>query len=135
MSMYKNIQDILNVLWHDEELLRLLYYKPKSLSKNIPDPLDPSLQNILDMPIDKQWDIRDDVIMLTPKDDDIMGDRKCVIFAYLGDRRANRRNYQMADQQVVFDVYCHVDFENGDMRSSRISDRLNELFSLEHVTG
>lgn len=135
MGMYKNIQDILNVLWYDEELLRLLHYEPEDIRTNTPDPLSPTLPNILEMTEIQQWEIRDKVIMLTPKDDNIIGDRKCVIFAYLGNRRGNKGNFLTADQSVVFDVFCHADFENGDMRSSRIGDRLNELFALERITG
>lgn len=135
MGMYQNIQDILKVLWYDEELLRLLYYKPEDIRTNTPDPLSSTLPSIMDKPEIEQWDIRDKVIMLTPKDDNIIGDRKCVLFVYLGDRRSDRRNYAMADQNIIFDVFCHVDFENGDMRTARIGDRLNKLFIAERVTG
>lgn len=133
--MYEDIQKILNVLWYDEELLRLLHYKPEDMRTNTPDPLSPTLPNIMDMPEYEQWNIREKVIMLTPKDDNIIGDRKCVIFAFLGNRRANRGNFLTADQNVIFDVYCHADYENGDMRSARIGDKLNDLFALRNIAG
>lgn len=133
MSMYKNIQDILSVLWSDETLLRLLYYMPEDIRTNTPDPLDETLPNILD--IDQDWNIRNDVIYLTPKDDDLIQKRLCRIFAYLGDRDSYRGVYSLANQCVVMDVLCHADFQNGDMRNERIADRLNELFSLNNVTG
>lgn len=135
MGMHKNIQDILNVLWYDETLLRLLVYKPENIRNSTLDPLDPSLENILDKPELELWKLREDVIMLTPKDGDLLGERKCRIFVYLGNRFSDRGNYLMANQSVVLDVYCHTDFENGDMRSSRIGDRISELFSHERITG
>ncbi|MGK4040947.1 hypothetical protein AB0Y20_01500 [Heyndrickxia oleronia] len=135
MSSYKNIQDILNVVWNDEDLLRLLTYEPKRLSKEKLDPLDPSLDNILDKDIEELWNIRNDKIMLTPKDDDLIDKRKCRLFIYLGDRNPDRGNYYAAKQLATFDILVHSDFENGDMRTTRIGDRLNELFALRHVAG
>ena len=41
----------------------------------------------------------------------------------------------MADQEIVIDILCHSDFENGDLRSMRIADRVNELIALERITG
>ena len=135
MGMYQNIQDILQVLWYDEELLRLLHYEPENIKTNSLDPLSPSLKNILDMPEIEQWNIRENAIMLTPKEDNIIGDRKCIIFVYLGDRSPHKGSFVIAAQNVVFDVFCHSDFENGDMRTTRIGDRLNKLFTLENITG
>jgi hypothetical protein len=135
MGMYKNIQDILKVLWNDEELLRLLTYLPENILTNTPDPLDSTLENISDRTIEEQWRIRNDSIMLTPKDDDLVENRKCRLFVYLGDREPDRGNYQVANQEMIIDILCHSDFENGDMRTARIGDRLNELFALERVTG
>lgn len=132
MGAYKNIQDILRVLWNDEELNRLLYYPPKKLSPNKLDPLDPLLENILD--IDESWNIRNETIMLVPKDSDLTQLESCKLFVFLGDGYANRGNHMYVNQSVVFDVICHVDFENGDFRSARIEDRLKQLFAMEYVT-
>lgn len=133
MGMYKNIQDILNVVWNDEQLNRLLHYRPKRLSPQKLDPLDPLLPNILD--VDEDWTIRNNVIKLTPKESDLTEMESCKLFVYLGDSIANRTNPLYANQSVIFDVLCPADFENGDFRSSRIGDRLNELFALTYVTG
>ncbi|MEC1155634.1 hypothetical protein [Cytobacillus horneckiae] len=133
MGMYQNIQDFVQILWADEELLRLLHYKPKNLRNRIPDPLDESLPNILE--IDKDWTIRNQVIMVSPKEDDLTNKSLCCLFVYLGDREPSRGNYLTANQEVFFDILCHSDFENGDMRSYRIADRLNELFVQQRVTG
>ncbi len=135
MGMYKNIQDILKAVRFDEELLRLLYYKPEDYLSKTLDPLDERLPNILDMDLGKQWEIRDERIMVTPKDDDLTNKRICRIFVYFGDRFPQRGNYLVADQNVEIDILCHSDFENADFRSTRISDRLNKIFSLSRVTG
>lgn len=131
MGMYENLNDIVKLLYHDEELLRLLYYPPTNFS-NIPDPLDPSLQDMIDL--DADWKIRLDRIMKTSKSDDLETNEICRIYVYAG-RREPTKNYHVADQEVVVDVLCHNDFENGDLRSLRISDRVNELLVLERVTG
>lgn len=134
MSMYKNFTDIINVLNFDEDLLRLLYYSPANLVTNIPDPLDRSLQNILDMDEEVQWNIRNERIMLTDKTDDLVPDNPiCRLFIYPGKRVGNE--YVFADQQIIIDILCHHNFENGDLRSTRIADRLNDLFVNEKITG
>lgn len=135
MGMYENMQDILRILRNDEELLRLLYYKPEDIGRKIPDPLDASLENILDKPIEERWQIIDDVIFKTQKDDDLIDKEKCRLFVYFGRRESSKRNYQTASQEVTVDILCHVDFENGDMRLARISDKINDLFALRRVTG
>lgn len=135
MGMYDNFKDILNVLYFDEELLRLLYYPPADLANNIPDPLDDSLLNINDMSIEQQWDIRNDRIMLTPRTSDLESTPICRLLLYAGRRKPTNGNYLMAKQQFVIDVLCHNDFENKDIRSTRISDRLNKLLALQHITG
>jgi hypothetical protein len=134
MSMHKNMMDILNVLYFDETLLRLLYYPAKSLKGNVKDPLDITLPNIVD--IDTDWTIRNNRIMKTAKTDDLNPDTPmCRIFVYFGRRSPESGNYAIANQSVIIDVLCHNSFEEGDLRLSRISDRLNELFVSERVTG
>jgi hypothetical protein len=130
MGMYKNIQDILQVLWHDEELLRLLHYSPET--PNSPDPLDPSLPNIKE--IDEMWEIRKDIIKLTPKENDLTDLKTCKLFVYLGNGRANRGNPLYANQSVLINVIVPSEFQNGDFRAYRIGDKLRQLFSQEYVT-
>jgi hypothetical protein len=134
MSMHKNFMDILNVLYFDETLLRLLYYPAKSLKGNVKDPLDTSLANVLD--IDTDWSIRNSRIMKTAKDDDLTVDNPMIrIFVYPGRRTPDSGNYALANQGVIIDILVHNSFEEGDLRSTRIGDRLNELFVSERVTG
>lgn len=136
MSMYNNFKDIINVLNFDEDLLRLLYYAPANLANGTPDPLDSSLDNMLDMREEVIWGIRDDRIKLTDKTDDLVPDNPiCRILIYPGRRTSVNGNYMFADQQVIIDILCHHNFENGDLRSTRIADRLNELFIYQKVTG
>lgn len=134
MGMHKNFMDILNVLYFDETLLRLLYYPAKNLVGNIKDPLDASLTNVIT--IDTDWTIRKSRIMKTAKTDDLTPDKPmCRIFVYAGRRSPENGNYAMANQNVTIDILCHNNFEEGDLRTTRIADRLNELFISERVTG
>lgn len=135
MGLYKNIQDIVNVIYNDETLLRLLYYPPAKLSTNTPDPLDSSLPNVLNSDEETLANIRNERIMFSSKTNDLTPDKPFWrIYVYPGRRKADG-NYLMADQEIIFDILVHNDVENADLRSSRISDRLNELFVAERVTG
>jgi hypothetical protein len=133
MSMYKNLTDILNVLYKDETLLRLLYYSPKSSVTNTPDPLNSSLANVLD--IDTDWKIRNERIKKIPKVDDLLDTPICRLLIYPGRRSPESQSYLTATQQLIIDVVCHESFEDGDFRTAKISDRLNELFVAEKITG
>jgi hypothetical protein len=135
MGLHQNLMDIVSVLYNDEELLRLLYYPSANLAKNIPDPLSTSLPNILEMDEEKQWEIRDDRISFSSKTNDLPPDKPfCRIYVYAGRRRAVS-NYLNADQEIRIGIYCHNDWENGDFRSARISDRLNKILVAERITG
>jgi hypothetical protein len=133
MSMHKNMMDILNVLYFDETLLRLLYYPAKNLKDNTPDPLDISLPNILDTDVD--WSIRNSRIKSIPKVDDLTDTPICRLLIYAGRRSSDGQSYLTANQQLIIDVVCHESFEDGDLRTAKISDRLNELFVAEKITG
>lgn len=131
MGMYKNINDVMKLFYHDETLLRLLYYPPTNYA-NIPDPLDDSLEDMLEK--DKDWSIRLDRIKNSSESKDLEDEPICRIYVYAG-RREPTQNYQVATQEIVVDVLCHNDFENGDLRSMRISDRINDLLVSERITG
>ncbi|MEH7346009.1 hypothetical protein V7122_19385 [Bacillus sp. JJ1532] len=132
MSMYKNLIDIVRVFYHDEPLLRLLHYKPEDMAQRRLDPLDKSLANILD--IDKDWVIRDKVFKLVPKSSNLEDEPICRIYLYAGRRERASGNYLHANQMVVVDILCHIDYEK-DLRSCRIGDRINELIVDSNVTG
>jgi hypothetical protein len=111
----------------------LLYYPAKSLKGNVKDPLDSSLANVLD--IDSDWDIRDSMIKKIPKVDDLTDTPICRLLVYAGRRSSDNQSYLTATQQLIIDVVCHESFEDGDFRTAKISDRLNELFVAEKITG
>jgi hypothetical protein len=125
MGMYDNMKDIIKVLKNDEILLRLLYYPVKNYNTNTPDPLDESLENVLDMDASVLKEIREKRIMLIPKADDLTPEPLCRIYVYAG-RRKPDKSYHYADQEIVVEVFCHNNFET-DLRSMRINDRINEL--------
>jgi len=136
MAMYDNYMDILNVIRNDEILLRLLYYPPEDLIAGIEDPLSPNLPNILDFDRKQLKEIRDERIVKSAKVDDLVHDKKmCRLYVFLGRRRPKNYNYLVAEQEIIFDVFIHNDIENADLRSARVSDRLNELLVLKPITG
>jgi hypothetical protein len=86
--------------------------------------------------IDSDWAIRKSRIMKAPKDDDLTSDNPmCRIFVFAGRRSADNGNFATATQNVTIDIFCHNSFEEGDLRITRILDRLNELFVSERITG
>lgn len=132
MTMYKNINDIFNVFYNDETLQRLLYYHPQNHIKGTPDPLDSSLDNILD--IDEYGEIRNERILLIPQISDLEEKKICRIYLYAGKRKPVDNGYLYSNQEVIIDILCHNDYEK-DLRSLRISDRVNELLIGNRITG
>lgn len=119
MQMRQHVQDIYKVLTGDETLLRLLYYEPYN-------PLDTSNDNILDMPELEKWKIIRDRIKTTRNTDELDVEPKCRLCFFPG-RRKGARNYLVSDQEFVFDILTHFDFDDYDQRLSWISDRINYL--------
>ncbi|MCM3387331.1 hypothetical protein M3649_04180 [Ureibacillus chungkukjangi] len=129
-SMREVIGNVYQRLINDEELLRLLWYKPRnSVNK---DPLDTSLPNIIDS--DDYWDIVNERVLLTNKTDDLEGKELCRLYISSGQRRANGRNDYMATQRIIIDSFVHEVYQ-GDLRSEWILDRLLQLLALEYVEG
>ncbi|WP_139785603.1 hypothetical protein [Cytobacillus gottheilii] len=135
--MFDDIKKTFEVIWNDEELHRLLHYLPKNRALNIPDPLDPSLPNILDMNPLELYELQDELIKKTPKSDDLADKKICRLYIYLGNRMpaAHFRSFHTVTQEIHFDIICHEDYENGDFRSNRIADRINDLFALNRISG
>src|SRR5699024_6369677 len=121
-------------LINDEELLRLLYYPPADLSKDIVDPLSPTLENVLDKDIDEYWEIVNKHVLRTSKSDNLETDRLCRIYVYAGKKRGITKNFKVGKREIVFDILVHNDFET-DMRVSRISDRLSDIFFNSRLDG
>lgn len=129
-SMREVVSNIYQLLINDEQLLRLLWYKPQQLDGI--DPLDPALLNVKDMA--DYWDIVNNRIMLAEKENDLVNEPICRLYISAGRRRPVFNNYLLATQEIVISMYIHEDFEM-DMRSAWISDRINELIALEYVEG
>ncbi|MBL4950987.1 hypothetical protein JK635_01875 [Neobacillus sp. YIM B02564] len=134
MGMYDDFLSIIKYLKSDEQLLRLLYYPPDN-GNDIVDPLDINLPNILDMDIEERSKITNLRIMKSAKVTDLENDSICRLYIYAGRRSPTNYNYLFANQELVIDILCHSNFENGDLRSTRITDRLNELFCQENLVG
>lgn len=134
MNMKKYYDDIFKVLINDEELLRLLYYKPIDRLDN---PLDGRKQNVLSKPVDEYWTIVDDRIVSAPKFNDIEKPDdipKCRLFFYLGHGRTGE-NHLFSRQEIVFEIYVHFDFESMDRRCALICDRLDKILNFQSITG
>ena len=124
MNLRKNLIDVFNRIGNDKELLRLLYYPS--------DPLNPSKQDVHSLPDFQK--IRSERIIRSPKTNDLTTKEICRICMYMGNRTPDNQAY--ADQDIVFDVYVHIDkYDINDARSLWICDKINELLSMERVTG
>lgn len=131
LAIYKKISDI---FINDEQLMRLLVYKPEdeNSKRYIPDPLDPSLENIIGS--EDYWDYVDDRVVLGEKTSDLVEKDICRIYIYEGRRRPVFDSYIVANQEFCVDVFIHETYDK-DMRISRINDRINELISIQRVVG
>lgn len=135
MGLYDDFLNIINYMKSDEELNRELYYPPEDLGKGILDPLDNGLPNIMDMDLEERSEILNKRIVKSAKYKDLENEKICRLYVYAGYGRSGNNNYLFANQELVIDILCHSDFENGDLRTLRISDRLNELFCQQNLLG
>lgn len=135
MGMYEDFLDIIKYLKSDEELNRLLYYSPEDVGNDVLDPLDESLPNIMDMDLEVKSEIINKRIMKSSKYKDLENDKICRLYVYAGGRRPSNSNYASANQELVIDILSHSDFENADLRSLRISDKLNQMLSQSRLVG
>jgi hypothetical protein len=134
MGMYDDFLKIIKYLKSDEELNRELYYPPEDLGNGVLDPLDTNLPNIMDMDLEEKSEIINKRIVKSAKYTDLQDIEICRLYVYAGTRRPNG-NYLSADQELVIDILCHSNFENADLRTLRISDRLNQLFCHSRLVG
>jgi hypothetical protein len=132
--MYEDFLSIIKYLKSDEELNRLLYYPAGDLGNDVLDPLDASLPDIMSMNVEQRAEIINQRIMKSSKYKDLETESICRLYVYAGSRNPNG-NYLSANQELVIDIMCHSDFENGDLRSLRLSDRLNQLFCQSRLVG
>lgn len=132
-SMRQFFNNIYERLIKDEELMRLLYYKPQDYRLGRLHPLDKALPDLVtDEP--EYWDIVDSHVIRGTKTTDIQEVRICRIYLYAGRRRPRFGNRLVADQEVTIDVLVHEDF-NKDDRLNWIPDRIHELLVHERLAG
>lgn len=129
-SLYLFMNNIEKVLIADEELLRLLTYKPMGYDEQthteIPDPLSSDLPNLVDTTSKDYWNLVRDRIRKGDKRTNINDDSKCVIYLQEGRERSVWGNAFQVDQEVILSILVHEDYED-DWRMSRIRDRVYEL--------
>lgn len=118
----------------DEELLRLLHYKPKN---KLDDPLKVTSDkpNILEKPSKEMWEIIDYHLVPAIKLDDLQKEPISRIFYYAGYGKPTNTNYLFSNQEYVFDVVVHNDFQVMDKRLEKICDRLNALIFNARIGG
>lgn len=133
-SMRLFFNNIYTKLRQDEELMRLLHYKPSDYTLKRPGPLDTSLPDIVNENNDEYWDIVDMTIRKAVKTTEIQEKGICRLYLYAGRRRSRFENYLVVDQEVVIDVLVHEVFDKDD-RLNWIIDRINELVALERIAG
>ncbi len=133
MNMREALYDVLKTFNTDEDLLRLLYYKPDDEDDS---PLDPAKPNILTMEATARWEIIKDVIKPSKTVADLDKTEKCRVLFYAGRRTGNQHgNYAIANQTVIIDILTHVSFDEVDMRNAWIVDQVNSLLHDQEVTG
>lgn len=119
------LQEVYKSFSTDEELLRLLYYKPESMSDN---PLSPTKDDVLDM--NEKWDIIEDRIRFSPTADGLLDDDPiCRILFYQSPRNALKGNYASSIQSFNIDVFVHREFNDVDMRLAWITDHIGTKMS------
>ncbi|MGX2959492.1 hypothetical protein JNUCC23_09515 [Peribacillus sp. JNUCC 23] len=128
MQLAQNLIDTFKVVTNDDEIWRLLYYTN--------DPLNPSKTEVRDLPnFDDQ--IKKDRIMRSPKTSDLTYENGiCRICMYFGNRGKTRSAPYFSTQDIVFDIYAHIDsYDMYDARSLLISDRLSKILHNKNITG
>lgn len=142
MQLKQAMERLYMILTTDEVLLRLLCYIPENASD---DPLDKKKPNIMDMSLDKRYEIIEKVILPSDKKFELdTAPKMCRLCFYTGSRQPQKyvqeftgvqhKNAFVSTQRYNFDVYVHVDIDVTDFRLTAICDRVNELLLLKNNT-
>lgn len=127
--MYHFMTEIEKRLIQDEQLMRLLVYRPMGFDdKNeveYPDPFSDTLPDIVDGS-KAYWALVKDRIRKGDKRTDITDSAKCIIYLQEGRERSKFNNAFFVDQEVILSILVHEEYED-DFRLSRIRDRVYEL--------
>lgn len=131
MQFRKYIIDFFKVFKDDEYLLRLLANAPMN---GLDDPLSPSKPNIVSSA--SQNAIVKERIIRSPKTSDLPKSQICRVCMYLAQSVPSRTNKMVATQNIVFDVYAHIDkFDAIDVRGLWICDIIHKLVYSKKITG
>ncbi|TCI26772.1 hypothetical protein EVJ32_05185 [Exiguobacterium sp. SH5S4] len=106
----------------DETLLRLLHYAPETFYD---DPLSTDKPNLVDVDSDDYWSLVKKHIKKTPYVDDLTDERIGRVIFYIGDTFPTDENADFHDVRLMFDVFCHHSFEEGDYRLEKLMDHLH----------
>lgn len=136
MSTAKIMKEMYKIFINDETLLRLLHYIPKN---QLDLPLDPNKPNILELPVEKRFEIINNVIYFTDKKLELdVGESKFGrINFYLDDRVPEKvyskgarkliNNPEVSKQNINVDVHVNMQINSIDFRLYDIVDRINRL--------
>ncbi len=121
--MFSYLDKVNSILRNDSDLWKLLYYKSDNYNDN---PLDKP--DILALPPAEQYPIINKRLKHTPSTSDLVEEQLCRIIFYPARRSPSSSfNYATATQEITFDVFVHADYNDTDMRLSKICDHLNDL--------
>lgn len=127
------LTNIEKLIINDETMMRLLVYAPEDwneeLQKEIFDPLDERLPNIVD-DSKKYWELVEDKVRKGSKRMRIESTKSAVLYIAEGRERPIFGNNYLNKKEVAFRIVVNEDFEVDD-RISRISDRLSHLLMRE----
>lgn len=122
MKMNTYLMNIDKILRFDDELWKLMYYRS---TNSTDDPLDK--ESIFDLDMVETAKIINHRLKYTPTIKGLDEDKVCRIFYYPSRRRLGSGNWMKSDQDVTVDIFVPGEFNDVDMRLSKICDRVNEL--------
>lgn len=140
MSQFNLIDGAYNQLIQDECLIRYLHYIPKNQLDN---PLDPTKQNILDLPLQDKFKVINNTIRFMDKkfllDLDsqfgrinvYLGERKPYTSYSAGARRLVNNPY-VSRQELVVDVLIPLNTNRMDMRLLKVIERVGFLLNYKN---
>ena len=125
LSIEKDFSIIINHMFKDEDLMKLLYYTQRDCLK---------AQNLT---VTQKFSMVNRNILLVPKID-IIEECPSYVVIRMGEFKPNEKNPQFRDCEVTFNILCHPDHWNlGDfkLRPYKIAGRIDKLFNNQKLTG
>lgn len=122
---------------HDEELLRLIFYKSKNMEDNIFDnrrkdilvgkPTETYLSGALNDEAVTRQELIKDRIKPTLKYKDLEGKEKCRITFNVGDISPSEKNKQQNNWNFTVSIFVPEGYEEKDFRTIKIINKVNYL--------